>query len=167
MTKYFVLILVLFSVLANAQVTSELSPKILILLSLSAVQQNRLPLQQSGNVVYNLDENRLAITEGAQWNNISGIDNSSSNQYKNHKLFTGTATFTVTPVINNIIIEVWGNSQIMTTVSPGVPGNGCEGVHYEQVLSLFNSSSAFLIEGKFPWGGGSFGHHRAALGLGD
>ncbi len=87
MQKYVALFLIFTSIISRGQVASELSPKSLTLPRLSTLQQNTLPPQQAGNVVFNADEKKLAVHDGNQWNYISGISNSSSNPYKNHKLF--------------------------------------------------------------------------------
>jgi hypothetical protein len=144
------LLLFAFSIpiLVKAQVASELSPQSLTLPRLSTAQQNSLPPQQAGNMVYNADEKKLAVHDGTEWNYISGISNSSSNPYKNHKLFTGTATFTVPPGITNILIEIWGNGgngQVMSTVGANVPCSGGGGGQYVQCLAIVNPSDVLEI----------------------
>ena len=137
------LLLFAFSIpiLVKAQVASELSPQSLTLPRLSTAQQNSLPPQQAGNMVYNADEKKLAVHDGTEWNYISGISNSSSNPYKNHKLFTNTDTFIVPPGITQILIEVWGNGdngQIMSTVGSSVPCSGGGGGQYMLTLAMVN-----------------------------
>jgi hypothetical protein len=141
MKKRVVLLIYFISHVAKAQVASELSPKSLTLPRLSTAQQNTLPPQQAGNVVYNSDEKKLAVHDGAQWNYISGISNSSSNPYKNHKLFTNTDTFIVPSGITEMLIEVWGNGadgQIMSTVGSNVPCSGGGGGQYMLALAMVN-----------------------------
>jgi hypothetical protein len=141
MKKIFLLAVCLISILAKAQVASELSPKSLTLPRLSTSQQNSLPPQQAGNVVYNADEKKLAVHDGAQWNYISALPNSSNSQYKNHRLFTNTDTFIVPSGITEMLIEVWGNGadgQIMSTVGSNVPCSGGGGGQYMRALAMVN-----------------------------
>jgi hypothetical protein len=148
MQKYIVLVLLFISKFSQAQVASELSPQSLTLPRLSTVQQHTLSPQQAGNVIFNADEKKLAVHDGAQWNYISGISNSPISQYKNHRLYGGTSTFTVPPGITNILIEIWGNGgdgQMMTSVGAGVPCTGGGGGQYVQYLAIVNPSEVLNI----------------------
>ncbi len=141
MQKYLVLVLVFISVFSQAQVAAELSPKSLTLPRLSTSQQNTLPPQQAGNVVFNADEKKLAVHDGNQWNYILGISNSTTNPYKNHKMFLGSSFFTVPSGVTNILIEAWGNGangELMATVGAEVPCSGGGGGQYQQTLAIVN-----------------------------
>lgn len=148
MQKYVALFLIFTSIISRGQVASELSPKSLTLPRLSTLQQNTLPPQQAGNVVFNADEKKLAVHDGNQWNYISGISNSSSNPYKNHKLFTNTDTFIVPSGITEMLIEIWGNGangQIMSTVDANVPCSGGGGGQYMMALAIVNTDDVIEL----------------------
>lgn len=135
MTKYFVLILVCISALANAQTASELSSHSLTLPRLSTAQQYNLPPQQAGNLIYNTDENKLAVHNGTDWNFISGLSASSYKEFTSHKIFFENTIFQVPFGINKMLIEIWGNGasgQVLSSVGANVPCSGGGGGQYIQ-----------------------------------
>jgi hypothetical protein len=138
MKKTVILLIYFISNWVKAQVASELSPKSLTLPRLSTAQQNTLAPQQAGNVVYNSDEKKLAVHDGNEWNYLSGVSNSQTSQYKNHKVFFLNSTFTVPVGVSSILMEAWGNGapgEIMPTVGVNVPCSGGGGGQYVQVLA--------------------------------
>jgi hypothetical protein len=151
MQKYLILVLVFISVFSQAQVASDLSPKSLTLPRLSTSQQNTIPPQQAGNVVFNADEKKLAVHDGNEWNYLSGVSISQTSQYKNHKLFTANDSFTVPTGITNILIEVWGNGDngmvlTLSQIGSSVTCSGGGGGQYVQVLALVNPSEILDIQ---------------------
>lgn len=139
MQKYLVLVLVFISIFSKAQVAAELSPKSLILPRLSTSQQNTLPPQQAGNVVFNADEKKLAVHDGNQWNYIGGSVYSS--QYSNQRGFSSNSSWIVPSGVQKIIVELWGGGsagQTINSVGANVScigGSGGEYTMYELSVS--------------------------------
>lgn len=140
MKKTAVLLIYFISHVIKAQVASELSPKSLTLPRLSTSQQNTLPPQQAGNVVYNSDEKKLAVHDGLGWNYIGSSVNSS--QFSNHIGFTTNSTWVVPSGVQKVIVELWGGGsagQTINSVGANVTcigGSGGEYTMYELSVTL-------------------------------
>ncbi|WP_020600474.1 hypothetical protein [Spirosoma panaciterrae] len=79
---------------------------------LSTSEQNNLPPQQAGNLVFNTDQQMMAIHTGTNWQyvntNYVNTNSTGTSQFQNSQVFTSNATWTVPANVTVIIAEVWG-----------------------------------------------------------
>ncbi|CAH0997898.1 hypothetical protein EMA8858_04033 [Emticicia aquatica] len=134
MKKYW---FVFFLILTNkvfSQIASELSPKSLTLPRLSTIEQNTLPPQQAGNIIFNSDEKKLALHDGNTWNYLAASQVATSD-FKNHLTFTENGTWTVPAGVTYIKVELWGaggDGQSITTAGANVSCEGGGGGEYSR-----------------------------------
>lgn len=93
-----------------AQKSTEILPNSITLPRLSTTEQNTVPPQQAGNIIYNADEKKLALHDGTNWNYLTA--NAAANGFQNlMTFFSGTSTWTVPAGVNKIRVELWGGGQ--------------------------------------------------------
>ncbi|MBN8821830.1 MULTISPECIES: hypothetical protein [unclassified Spirosoma] len=74
---------------------------------LSTSEQNKLPPQQAGNLVFNTDQQRMAIHTGSNWQYVNTYSTGTS-QFQNSQVFTTSTTWIVPTNVTLIMAEVWG-----------------------------------------------------------
>lgn len=89
-----------------AQKSTEILPNSITLPRLSTSQQNTLPPQQAGNIIYNADEKKLALHDGTNWNYLT--TNAAASGFRNMNVFYGQGTWTVPAGVTKIRVELWG-----------------------------------------------------------
>lgn len=89
----------------KAQKTWALKASSVKLPQLTTAEQTTLPPQQAGNVVYNTDQQKLAIHNGTAWQYISPTE---ASQFRHGKLYNYSTTWTVPTSVTQILAEVWG-----------------------------------------------------------
>ena len=99
---------------------------------LGTTEQNTLPPQQAGNMVFNTDQQKLAVHNGTAWQYVgSGTPGTSS--FQNEKMFktTGTTLWTVPTNVTLIVAEVWGGGSggpiVTSNGGPVLHGGGAGG----------------------------------------
>lgn len=88
----------------QARVTYALKANSVKLPQLGTTEQNTLPPQQAGNLVYNIDQQKMAVHNGTTWQYLAPAE---AGQFKNEKMFVGSATWTVPAGVTRILAEVW------------------------------------------------------------
>lgn len=109
MKSIFILPLFLcINVVVLAQKSTEILPNSITLPRLSTTQQNTVPPQQAGNIIYNADEKKLALHDGTNWNYLTS--NAAASGFQNMKVFTfgSDDTWTVPAGVTKIRVELWG-----------------------------------------------------------
>lgn len=89
-----------------AQKSTEILPNSITLPRLSTTEQNTVPPQQAGNIIYNADEKKLALHDGTNWNYLSS--SIATNGFKHSKIFTYGESWTVPAGVTKIQAELWG-----------------------------------------------------------
>ncbi len=89
-----------------AQQTWALKPYAVTLPQLTTAQQSTSAPQQAGNVVYNTDQQKMAVHNGTNWQYVSTAPEAS--QFQNEKLFKYSTTWVVPAGVTRIMAEVWG-----------------------------------------------------------
>lgn len=103
----FILPLFLFiNIVVLAQKTTEILPNSITLPRLSTTQQNTVPPQQAGNIIYNSDEKKLALHDGTNWNYLTS--NAVANGFQKMKVFDYNESWTIPTDITKIRVELWG-----------------------------------------------------------
>ena len=88
---------------------------------LGTTEQNTLPPQQAGNVIYNTDQQKLAVHNGTNWQYV-GNGAPGASPFQNEKLFktTGNTLWTVPTSVTLLVAEVCGGG----SGGPIVSSNG-------------------------------------------
>ena len=114
------LLLISLSSSLFAQQTYALKPYAITLPRLTTAQQSTSAPQQAGNVVYNTDEQKLAVHNGTTWQYIAPAE---AGQFQNEKLFYSSTTWTVPSGVTRILAEVWGGGAGGPVYNYGGSGN--------------------------------------------
>lgn len=129
---------------ATAQQTWALKPYSLVLPRVTTTQQTSqsLVVQQSGSMVYNTEQQAVAIHNGSGWNLLE----TAAGQFKNAQAFyaSSTTTWTIPAGVTQFLIEAWG----------GGAGGG---------LYYYNGSSMFCWNGGGKGGGSAGGYIRRLM----
>jgi hypothetical protein len=88
-----------------AQQTWALKPYAVTLPRLTTAQQSTSAPQQAGNVVYNTDQQKIAVHNGTTWQYIAPAE---ASQFQNEKSFFDSQLWTVPPGVTRIMAKVWG-----------------------------------------------------------
>ncbi len=103
-----------------AQQSWALKPYAITLPRLTTAQQSTSAPQQAGNVVYNTDEQKMAVHNGTGWQYIAPAE---ASQFQNEKLFKTAATWVVPAGVTRIMAEVWGGGAGGPIYAYGGSGN--------------------------------------------
>ena len=103
----------------QARISWALKANSVKLPQLSTVQQTSLPPQQAGHIIYNTDEQKLAIHNGSSWQYVSPPE---ASQFQNEQAFVSSTTWTVPANVTRILAEVWGGGQ-GGDIFPGLQAN--------------------------------------------
>ncbi|TAE23672.1 MAG: hypothetical protein EAZ91_21745 [Cytophagales bacterium] len=107
---FILLLLTLLSGPLLAQQTYALKPYAITLPRLTTDQQNTSAPQQAGNVVFNTDEQKMAVHNGSSWQYVN-TNPPGADQFRNEKAFFETQLWTVPAGVTRILTEVWGGGQ--------------------------------------------------------
>jgi hypothetical protein len=109
-TSLLPILLFLINTNVLAQKSTEILPNSITLPRLSTTQQNSIPPQQAGNIIYNADEKKLALHDGTNWNYLTA--NAAASGFRNMKVFLYTSqTWTVPAGVTKIRVELWAGGQ--------------------------------------------------------
>lgn len=112
-------LLILFFLINNnvlAQRATEITPNSITLPRLSTTEQNTVPPQQAGNIIYNADEKKLALHDGTNWNYLTS--NPAASGFQKMRVFTfGQDTWTVPAGVTKIRVELWGGGEAGTPLN--------------------------------------------------
>lgn len=115
MKSIFILPLFLFiNIVVLAQKATEILPNSITLPRLSTTEQNTIPPQQAGNIIYNADEKKLALHDGTNWNYLTS--NTATNGFKKIVLLYNSQSWTVPAGISKIRVELWGGGEAGTAI---------------------------------------------------
>lgn len=107
MKSIFILSLFLFiNSAVLAQKSTEILPNSVTLPRLSTTQQNTVPPQQAGNIIYNTDEKKLALHDGTNWNYLTS--NAAASGFQNFLFLSYSQSWTVPAGVTKIRAELWG-----------------------------------------------------------
>ncbi len=111
MKSIFILPLFLFiNIAVLAQKSTEILPNSITLPRLSTTEQNTVPPQQAGNIIYNADEKKLALHDGTNWNYLTA--SAAASGYRNMKVFQyENQIWTVPTGVTKIRVELWAGGQ--------------------------------------------------------
>jgi hypothetical protein len=106
--KTSLLLILLFLINTNvfAQRASEITPNSITLPRLSTTEQNTVPPQQAGNIIYNADEKKLALHDGTNWNYLTA--NAAASGFQKMKAFDFNESWVVPAGVTKIRAELWG-----------------------------------------------------------
>ncbi len=89
-----------------AQRTWALKANSVKLPQLTTAEQTALPPQQPGNVLYNTDEQKMAIHNGSSWQYLAG--GTATGQFQNERGFINpVSSWTVPAGVTRVMAEVW------------------------------------------------------------
>ena len=93
----------------KTQKTYALRANAITLPRLTTADQTTLPPQQAGNLIYNTEQQKLAVHNGASWQYLASTAPEAS-QFRNTQAFTygGTSSWTVPTGVTRIMVELWG-----------------------------------------------------------
>ena len=118
------LLLLLFLLCVSSQLLAQqtwaLKPYAVTLPRLTTDQQSTSAPQQAGNMVYNTDQQKMAVHNGTTWQYIAPAE---AGQFQNEKLFTFNTTWTVPAGVTRILAEVWGGGGGAPVYAYGGSGN--------------------------------------------
>lgn len=107
MKSTFILLLSIFThIVVLAQKSTEILPNSITLPRLSTTQQNTVPPQQAGNIIYNVDEKKLALHDGTNWNYLTA--NIATSGFQKMKAFDSNESWVVPAGVTKIRAELWG-----------------------------------------------------------
>jgi hypothetical protein len=89
-----------------AQKSTEILPNSITLPRLSTTQQNSIPPQQAGNIIYNADEKKLALHDGTNWTYLTA--NAAVSGFRKMKTFDLNESWVVPAGVTKIRAELWG-----------------------------------------------------------
>lgn len=76
---------------------------------LTTTEQTTLPPQKVGNVVYNIEQQKMAVHNGTSWQYVGPAE---AGQFQNMRSFpTGTQVWIVPAGVTRILVEAWGGGQ--------------------------------------------------------
>jgi hypothetical protein len=76
---------------------------------LTTSEQATLPPQKVGNVVYNIEQQKMAVHDGTNWQYVGPAE---AGQFQNMRSFpTGTQVWIVPAGVTRILVEAWGGGQ--------------------------------------------------------
>jgi hypothetical protein len=144
----------------KTQKTYALRANSVTLPRLTTADQTTLPPQQAGNVVYNTDQQKMAVHNGSGWQYIAPAE---ASQFKNEvgifNWIESPVTWTVPAGVTRIFAEVWGggaggafyvnNSGALTATGGGAGGYG------RGYMTVTPGSNLTLTIGRFGSGGKS------------
>jgi hypothetical protein len=148
MKNIFILSLFFFiNIVVLAQKSTEILPNSITLPRLSTTQQNSIPPQQAGNIIYNADEKKLALHDGTNWNYLTA--NAAANGFTNFQVLFDDTNWTVPSGVNKIRVELWAGGNpgyILNSIGANfvcIGGRGSVYTSYElavvpnEVLDIF------------------------------
>lgn len=107
MKSIFILSFFLFiNITVLAQKSTEILPNSITLPRLSTTEQNTVPPQQAGNIIYNSDEKKLALHDGTNWNYLTA--NAATSDFRKMKTFEFNESWVVPAGVTKIRAELWG-----------------------------------------------------------
>jgi hypothetical protein len=120
----FILPLFLFTNFAVlAQKSTEILPNSITLPRLSTTEQNTVPPQQAGNIIYNADEKKLALHDGTNWNYLT----SNTSGFRRIKIFNFNEAWSVPADVTKIRAELWGGGTAGTKINSVGATIDCKG----------------------------------------
>jgi hypothetical protein len=93
-----------------AQQPWALKPYAVTLPRLTTAQQSTSAPQQAGNVVYNTDQQKMAVHNGTSWQYVS-TNAPEASQFQNEKALFSNQLWMVPAGVTRIMVEVWGGGQ--------------------------------------------------------
>lgn len=93
-----------------AQQTWALKPYAVTLPRLTTAQQSTSAPQQAGNVVYNTDQQKMAVHNGTSWQYLT-TNAPEAGQFQNEKAVFYNQLWTVPAGVTRILVETWGGGQ--------------------------------------------------------
>lgn len=138
MKSIFILSFSLFiNITVLAQKSTEILPNSITLPRLSTIEQNTVPPQQAGNIIYNADEKKLALHDGTNWNYLATTSSNTRFGFENTLVATWNDTWTVPSNVSKILVELWGggaDGEMLNTVGADFSCSGGGGGEYAKYL---------------------------------
>ncbi len=76
---------------------------------LTTTEQTTLPPQKVGNVVYNIEQQKMAVHDGTNWQYVGPAETS---QFQNMQSFPASTQVWIVPAgVTRILVEAWGGGQ--------------------------------------------------------
>ncbi len=170
MKNQLLLILLLATVGENsmAQQSWALKPYVITLPRVTTTQQTNpttVP-QQAGNIVYNTDQQAVAVNNGTNWAYL----NSGNDEYRNIKtFFYGQSIWSVPAGVTQIVVEAWGaggGGGNLSRVNESIScRGGGPGGYLKRLLSVTPGISLTINVGN-PGQGGLYGSRLPTSGTG-
>ena len=139
-----------------AQQPWALKPYAVTLPRLTTAQQSTSAPQQAGNVVYNTDQQKIAVHNGTAWQYVS-TNAPEASQFQNEKAVFSNQLWTVPTGVTRILAEVWGGGEqgeVYYFFNNGLYGRGGNaGAYARGFMAVTPSTTLTLTVGSGGAGG--------------